>query len=288
MFDEIARGVYLEGLCADARSVWVADPIAGGVRRFTEDGAAGAWLADRRWIGSLLRGPGDIVLVSGEDGIVLLDAATGGCEPFVMASGGANEMVADVSGAVWFGGSDIPAIAAGRPTKPVSLHRREPDGRVVALAHDLRFSNGVALSPDGRTLYHNETFVGTSAYAIGPDGSLGEARRLLDKPDCDGLAVDADGTLWITGFETAAIMRLRTDGAPLDPLPIPGGGATSVRFGGSDLRTLYVTTVEEGAAMKLAAGIWPKEPTSILLRARSDVAGLRPHRASLDGSATRA
>ena len=42
--------------------------------------------------------------------------------------------------------------------------------RVRQLCSGLRFSNGVALSPDGRRLYHNETFVGLWAYDIMPDG----------------------------------------------------------------------------------------------------------------------
>jgi sugar lactone lactonase YvrE len=286
MFEPVASGVYLEGLCADGETIWVADPIKGGVRRFRGEELIGAWLPDKKWIGSLLRGPGETVLISGEGGIVRLDAATGAQVTLLdsvdgEALPGVNEMVADRDGAIYFGGNDIAAIMEARQTAPVSIYRREPDGRVTEQVSGLRFSNGIGLSPDGKRLYHNETFVGTSAYDILPDGSLGASERLLDKPDCDGLAVDAEGTLWITGFLTKAIVRLRPDGTMLEPFDIPGGGATNVRFGGPDLRDLYITTVAEGAAMKLAAGLWPEEEDSILYRGRSAAPGLEVPRAAV-------
>lgn len=279
MFEIIASGVYLEGLCADADSVWVADPIKGGTRRFRGKTVIGDWLPERKWVGSLLRGADETVLISGEGGIVKLDGTTGHHAMLSGFTGGVNEMIADCNGAIYFGGNDIPAIIEGRTTAPVSLWRRDPDGRVTELVSGLRFSNGIGISPDGTRLYHNETFVGTSAYDILPDGSLGGCVRLLDKPDCDGLAVDANGTIWITGFQTGAIVRLRPDGTQIDPFAIPGGGATNIRFGGPDLRTAWITTVAEGAALKLAQGIWPEEEDSILYQYRMDVAGLAVARA---------
>ena len=284
-FDPIARGVYLEGLCADATSVWVADPIKGGVRRCTSQGAVSAWLPDKRWIGGLLRGPDDVVLVSGEGGILWLDGATGATGTLIAAVDGVplpgvNEMVADARGAIFFGGNDIAAIVRGERTAPVSIYRLDPDGRITELVAGLRVAHGVARRPPAQRGDHPEPFVGTSAYDIRADGSLGPAVRLLDKPDCDGLAVDAQGTLWITGFQTEAIVRMRPDGTLLDPLPIAGGGATNVRFGGADLRDLYVTTVAPGAAMKLAAGVWPEEEDSVLYRGRADTPGLPVYRAA--------
>lgn len=285
-FQAVVTGIYLEGLCADANSVWVADPIKGGIRRCYTDGMIAGWLPDKRWVGSLLRGPDVLVLISGEGGIIWLDGATGRSGVLLdsvngVALLGVNEMITDRHGAIYFGGNDIPAIARGERTAPVSLYRLDPDGRAVELVSGLRFSNGIAISPDGKWLYHNETFVGTSAYEIRSDGSLGAAQRLLDKPDCDGLAVDADGTLWITGFETKSIVRMRPDGTLLDPFSIPGGGSTNVRFGGKDRQTVYVTCVAEGAAMKLAAGIWPTVEDSVLYRGHSAVAGIDVQRANI-------
>ncbi|CAN7599617.1 SMP-30/gluconolactonase/LRE family protein [Phenylobacterium sp. LjRoot225] len=280
-YEVVCRGVYLEGLCADAGVVWVSDPIRGGIRQVTSDGAIKAWLPEKRWVGGLLLNADGKVLISGEGGVIWLDGATGASGLLVdKVDGrplpGVNEMVATHDGGIYFGSLDAAAIIGGEAPGPASIYRMDVDGGVREVCGGLKFSNGVGVSPDGRRLYHNETFVGVSAYDILPDGSLGPATFLLDKPDCDcdGLAVDADGVVWITGFATSAITCLHPDGALKGLVEFPGGGATNVRFGGPDRRDLYVTSVAAGAADKLKAGIWPTVEESVLYRGRSDVPGL--------------
>jgi sugar lactone lactonase YvrE len=281
-FEVVCRGVYLEGLCADASSVWVSDPVRGGLRRIAADGSITTWLHDKRWVGGLLLNADGSVLVSGEGGVIWLDGASGATGVLVdKVDGrplpGVNEMVASADGGIYFGSLDAAAIIAGEVPSPASLYRLDVDGRAREVRDGLKFTNGVGLSPDGRRLYVSETFVGVSAYDVAADGSLGEAAFLLDKPDCDGLAVDAEGTLWITGFATPAITCLHPDGALKGLVQIPGGGATNVRFGGPDRRDLYVTSVAAGAADQLKAGVWPTTEDSALYRGRSEVAGL-PYR----------
>lgn len=278
-FEAIVRGIYLEGLCVDAASAWVSDPIKGGIRRWRQDGSIAGWLPEKRWVGSLLLNSDNVVLVSGEGGIIWLDGNSG--ETGVLLDSvdgkplaGVNEMVADRHGNLYFGGLDVASIAAGRKTAPVSIYRRAADGRVTELLGGLRFSNGIALSPDEKFLYHNETFVGTSAYPIKPDGTLGERLFFVEKLDCDGLAVDAEGTLWITGCKSDTITCLNPDGSLKQAVSFPNGGASSVRFGGADRRDLFITTVAAGTAQQLAAGIWPTEEESILYRTRVSVPGL--------------
>jgi sugar lactone lactonase YvrE len=277
-FQETVRGVYLEGLCADEDSAWVSDPIKGGIRRWQPGVPVTGWLPDKRWVGSLLLNDDDVVLVSGEGGIIWLDGNSGATGVVLdqvngQPISGINEMVADRRGNLYFGSLDVASIAAGRQTVPASIYRRDADGRVTQLLDGLRFSNGIALSPDEKYLYHNETFVGTSGYPIATDGTLGERAFFFDKPDCDGLVVDAQGTLWLTGFETKALTCLGPDGKFKRELPIPNGGASSLRFGGADMRDLYITTVPSGTAQKLAQGIWPTSDDSILYRTRSDATG---------------
>lgn len=278
-FHEITRGVYLEGLCVDPDSVWVSDPIKGGVRRCRQDGSVTQWLSDKRWVGSLLLNSANVLLVSGENGILWLDRDTGASGVFLNQIDGkllpgANEMVADRRGNLYFGTSDIASIAAGRRTAPAKLYRLGADGHAVELLDGLRFSNGVALSPDERFLYHNETFVGTSGYELATDGTVAKRIFFFERKDCDGIAVDTEGTLWVTGCMSNSITCLRPDGSVKQVITIPNGGASSVRFGGVDMRDLYINTVPAGVAEQLAAGIWPSEERSILYRTRADVPGL--------------
>lgn len=278
-FERICQGIYLEGLCADITSVWVSDPIQGGIRHIRADGTTQAWLPEKRWIGGLLLNANGALLISGEGGIIWLDGVTGTTGILIDKVNdkplpGVNEMVCDDHGGIYFGSLDVAAIAAGRASAAASLYHMAANGHVREVRSGLKFSNGLGISPDGRRLYHNETFVGVSAYDIEPDGTLGQATFLLEKPDCDGLTVDSAGTLWITGCRSSAVTCLRPDGSLKELFETPGGGATCVKFGGIDRRDLYVNTVGTGAAEQLKAGIWPTTEESVLYRTRSDVAGL--------------
>jgi sugar lactone lactonase YvrE len=96
---------------------------------------------------------------------------------------------------------------------------------------------------------------------------------MADKPDCDGLALDAEGNIWITGFASGELLRLKPDGREAGRLPLPGAACTNVRFGGADMRDLYVNVVDPAAARALAEGRPPEGQNSVLYRSRSPVAG---------------
>lgn len=277
-FETICRGVYFEGLCADADAVWVSDPIRGGVRRIGADGEIKSWLPEKRWIGSLLLNADGRVLISGEGGIVWLDGNSGESGLLIdavngKALAGVNEMVADTNGGIYFGSLDVPAIARGSEPATAALYHLAADGQVRQLCGGLKFSNGIAISPDGRRLYHCETFAGVSAYDIAPDGSLGPRQFLLKKWDCDGVTVDEEGTVWIAGCASTSLTCLHPDGRLKALIEIPGGGASNIRFGGEDRCDLYVTAVPAGIAEQMKDGIWPTEEESILWKCRATVAG---------------
>jgi sugar lactone lactonase YvrE len=277
-FEPLAEGYYLEALLIDDTTVWYTDVVEGGVRRLNADGTVTIWLADRRMVGGLLLNEDGCLLVSGAGGIVWFNPAT-------HASGvlldtieeqpipGVNEMRPDGRGGIYFGTLDLPAILRGETPGPVGLYRLAVDGKLTSLWDGLVFTNGLSLSPDGSRLYHNESFVGTFAYDVSADGSLANRIKLLKKPDCDGLALDADGNIWVTGFASAELLRLNTDGSIAQRIAVPGDAATNVRFGGADGRDMYVTVVSRSAAAALKNGAVPTSKSSVLYRGRSDVAG---------------
>ena len=119
-------------------------------------------------------------------------------------------------------------------------------------------SNGLAFSPDARTMYQSDT-PAHAVYAYDfdvADGSIANRRTWWqadgnrDSPDYggrpDGAAVDSDGCYWSAQYEGARVLRLSPDGRVLGELALPVRCPTMVAFGGDDLRTLFITSAREG------------------------------------------
>lgn len=280
-YERLATGVYLEGLAVDyARGiVWYSDVIAGGVHGVGAEGRAPSFNHDRMWTGGIMLNEDGAVLSSGQGGIMWNHPESGKSGWLIDAIGeepinGINEMIADGHGGIFCGTVDLDMVIAGQPTRPAAIYHLSADGSVRVAADGLGFANGIMLSPDGRQLYYNDTFDGTYAFDVSPDLELSHRRLLLKKGDCDGMALDAEGNLWITGYRSHEIVRIRPDGTLLDPFPTPSGGNTQVRFGGPDMRDFWITAVTADAGDTLAVGDVPSEPNSFLYRGRSDTPGL--------------
>ncbi len=84
------------------------------------------------------------------------------------------------------------------------------------VADGLGFTNECVVHPSGERLYVNETFARrTSAFAIGPDGSLGRRETIAEYGNGtfpDGLTFDAEGGVWITSIVSNRIIRIAPDG----------------------------------------------------------------------------
>jgi sugar lactone lactonase YvrE len=280
-FEPVARGLYLEGLAVDYERdvVWYSDVITGGVHRLAADGRAQVLNPGRMWTGGVMMNADGAVLSSGPGGIMWNHPDSGRSgwllhEIDGRVINGINEMMPDGTGGIYFGTNDIDSIIAGQTTKPTALYRLTRDRQVIQLADGIGFTNGVMLSPDRKRFYCNDTFVSTFAFDVAPDLTLSNKQLFVQKEDCDGMALDAEGNLWITGFRSSAITRVAPDGSPLDPVPTPGGAITQVRFGGADLRDLYVNTVPGDAGDTLKDGGKPSEPNSVMYRARSAIPGM--------------
>jgi len=279
-FQPIATGFcFLEAPRADERGIWFGECALGGIRCLRPNGRIDVWLADRKPIGGIAINEDGAVLCSGSGGIawvnpttgtsgILLDAIEG--EPIA----GINDMLPDGKGGLFFGLLDHQLIREGKPAGNSALYHLDPARRLRKLCDGLKVCNGIGLSPDGRRLYHNESMAGTYAYDLLPDGSLGKAVLMNVDPDCDGMAVDRDGGLWIATTGSGMITRVTPDGKVDWREPVPGGHATSICFGGPDWRDVYVTTASEGAVEVVLKGGIPKSRTGALYHARSDIPGV--------------
>jgi len=123
----------------------------------------------------------------------------------------------------------------------------DPQGRVRLLAENQGTTNGIEVSPDGHTLYVNESIQQCVwAYTIAPDGSLTN-KHLLKKfrdSSLDGMRCDVDGNLYVTRNGKGTVVKLSPTGEVLCEFDVLGAEPSNLCFGGLDGRTLYITEVE--------------------------------------------
>jgi sugar lactone lactonase YvrE len=157
-----------------------------------------------------------------------------------------NDAYADASGRLWFGSMhDLETKNSG------ALYRFERDGTCVPCDSGYVVTNGPAVSPDGKTLYHVDTLNQTIyAFDLREDGSLSNKRVFakIDQPNVypDGPTVDVDGCVWSGLFGGWGLVRFSPKGEMLERIALPCANVTKAAFGGDDLRTLYVTTAWMG------------------------------------------
>lgn len=128
------------------------------------------------------------------------------------------------------------------------VYLRRPDGSVQAVISDLTFPNGIALSPDQKTLYVNVSDTAKPVimcYPVNADGTVGKGRVFFDasplvasgKGMPDGLKVDKDGNLFSTG--PGGVLVIDPSGKLLGRLLT--GEPTGNCAWGDDGSTLYIT-----------------------------------------------
>jgi sugar lactone lactonase YvrE len=125
--------------------------------------------------------------------------------------------------------------------------RIDTKGKVSLAAGGMGTTNGIEVSPDGKTLYVNESVQRNIwALRIGPDGSLSEKRLLKKFPDhgFDGMRCDVDGNLYVTRYGKGAVAVVSPAGKVLREIDVLGKRPSNLCFGGPDGRTVYVTEVE--------------------------------------------
>jgi gluconolactonase len=123
-----------------------------------------------------------------------------------------------------------------------------PDGKVTRVDDDYGQPNGLVGTPDGKTLYVADIGRGkTFAYDIQPDGSL-KNRRLFCSMGSDGMTLDSDGNVYLTG---RGVIVFDKAGKKLTTIDVPELWTANVCFGGKDMQTLFITASKGLYALKM-------------------------------------
>jgi sugar lactone lactonase YvrE len=196
-----------------------------------------------------------------------------------------NDIHVDAAGRAWVGSFGF-HLGPGATARPTELLRVDPDGTVTVAADGLLFPNGVATTPHG-TLLVAETFgYRITEFDIAADGSLSNRRAwatFRDRPatehdawlldDCihpDGIALDAEGALWVADARGGGAFRVAPGGEVVERVVVDDARtAYSVALGGPDGTTLYLV-----GAPPIGVGDLRNGRTAAVWQIRVDHAGV--------------
>nr|WP_314539110.1 SMP-30/gluconolactonase/LRE family protein [uncultured Massilia sp.] len=268
-----------EGVLWDARGpwVWFVDIKGKRILRCAPDGAnRQIWPAPGQ-VSFIVPESGGGMVCSLDDGLYRFVPESGDFVPLAKVEADLdhnrfNDGHVDAHGHLWFGSMhDAEEAASGALYRFDGAHvRTMDDGYVI--------TNGPAVSPDGRTLYHTDTLAKrVYAFDVAPNGTLSNKRAFVEIADGgypDGMAVDTEGCLWVATFGVWRIDRFDAQGQKVGEVRFPCANVTKLAFGGDDLRTVYASTARKGLSPdELAA----QPQAGGLFTFRVDVPGLPQH-----------
>jgi gluconolactonase len=227
-------------LGADGRLETAIDPSGSNGLALGEDGALVAAAHDRKEISRFDRTDGSRMRIVGEfEG-----------QPF----NSPNDLVIGRDGTIWFTDPDFQRAAAPGGQDKTRVYRVGTDGTVSVVDDSIANPNGIALSPDGNTLYvsgggdHGLL----RAYTL-VDGQPRQQRDLLtDVVIPDGLAIDCLGNIYLTEHTHQRVRVVSPEGQALATIKVDAN-VTNGAFGGPQRRTLFLTGA--GAVWSIELGV---------------------------------
>jgi len=274
-FETLASGYGLiEGPTLDGDgNLYFSDVLGGGVYRRDPEGEITTVVPKRRGVGGITLHADGGVVVSGRD---IVHVREGQNRRLLAVEGvlGWNDICADSAGRVYAGSIRFAVFDPDTQPVPGELWRIDGQDQAIVLYDDVVHANGVALSPGGRTIYHSDTRRNVIlVHTLADDGTAGDRRAFHFPPGApDGIAIDAQGLLWVASARGGCVARMTPDGEIDRVLDVPATTVTSLCFGGEEGRDLYVVTADNTEA---------PERGGTIFRIPVDVAGAPVHPARI-------
>ena len=272
--EELATGYGLiEGpVWDDERGLIYSDVVNGGVRALDADGKISTVVPKRRGVGGMAPHAAGGLVIGGRE--IIYESFDGETHATLLTPDvtdvaiGFNDLTTDEVGRVWVG-SLAYRVILGEEVRPGHLHVIDWDGSVRTVSDGIILTNGMAFSPDGKTLYHCDARADLiRAYDVAADAEVIGWRVFAEINGAstpDGMAVAEDGSIWVAIADGGKVMVFEPDGAVRTEIPTPLPMVTSVCFGGADLRDFYIVTGSRNG---------PRENCGTIYRMRTDVSGL--------------
>ena len=165
-----------------------------------------------------------------------------------------NDATVDMQGRIWFGSMDD-----GEEAGSGHVYCFDKGEVRDSSLPPVCITNGPAVSPDGRTLYHTDT-LGRVIHKVSvqDDGTLGTSSvfATIDEADGwpDGSVCDSEGHVWIGLWGGWRARRYAPTGEITAEVRLPAANITKIAFGGSDLCTAYATSARKGLDEEALAG----------------------------------
>jgi sugar lactone lactonase YvrE len=184
-------------------------------------------------------GPESLLLRQEADGSLVTHADLGH-----LPAAGLNEIVVHGQGNAYVNGAGFDLMAGEEPA-PGMVAVVAPDGTARAVAVDLAFPNGMALTPDDRTLIVADSYAkALVAFDVQADGSLANRRTWADvEGPPDGICLDAEGAVWYGCVPDKTCVRVREGGEVLERIELDRG-CFACMLGGPNGHTLFMVATE--------------------------------------------
>jgi D-xylonolactonase len=185
------------------------------------------------------------LIVGLQDGIYSMDFNEERFEPIALIDDPGvrlNDGKCDPQGRLWFGTMSL----SGQDTTG-KLYRFFV-GKIETMDSGFKIANGKGWTSDG-SMYHADTSKKTIwRYNYNSDNALisNKEQYILTEGDPDGLCVDARDNIYIAMFGSGRVDIYSSDGIKRECIIVPAKEVTSCAFGGSDLKSLFITTAKDG------------------------------------------
>ncbi|MET9954887.1 SMP-30/gluconolactonase/LRE family protein [Streptomyces sp. NPDC006339] len=231
---------------AGARLIWV-DILGSRVHTYAPADGARTVTDTGQHVGAAKPRAGGGLVVNLRDGVGRYDTdgAFSWLRHHPVAGRRGNDAAVAPDGSLWAGTMRYDEREGGG-----DLVRIAPGGDATPLLTGVSVSNGIGWSPDARLAYYIDTPTRRVDTLRVEDGQVVERRPFATvAPGAglpDGLAVDAEGCVWVALWDGGRLHRYTPAGALDRTVPLPVRRPTACAFGGPGLRDLYVTTARTG------------------------------------------